>query len=384
MKNRTPRIRLTAGLAAAACLIAACGGGGNDETADSTTTVAPTTTETPEVTAAPATTEAPAESTSTVVPAADQQVEEIPEGPRQPLTGEPLDSADDIIQRPALAVKIDNHPLARPNHSGLAQSDIVFEELVEAQLTRFAAVLHSNEADPIGPVRSGRSQDVALLTSLNAPLFAWSGGNPGVTALVRASFLTDLNWQRFPNSYARGPGRTPHNLYSDSDQLWSLTPDDHPGPPPQQFAYLEPGEDFGGEPATDIEMTIGSIDIEWDWNTETQSFDRRQEGAAHVDKTYGQLSFENVVVLVVDYQPSQIDRSSPEAQTVGDGPAFVFSNGEVIEGRWFREDVIFPLFLTDENGDEIELSVGSTFVELGEAIPSDDIARPAVDLRFNG
>ena len=378
--NRSTRIRLTAAVTATACLVAACGGG-DDDVADTTTTEAATTTEAPPSTEPPATTAAPAESSTT----SSEVVEpvDVPDGPRQPLSGVPVDDEADIIQRPALAVKIDNHPLARPNHTGIAEADIVFEELVEAQLTRFAAVFHSNDADPIGPIRSGRSQDVALLTAFNEPLFAWSGGNPGVTALVRASFLTDLNWQRFPNSYARGPGRAPHNLYSDSDRLWSLTPDDHPGPPPQQFAYLEEGEDFGGEPATDIEMTIGSIDIEWDWNSDTQSFDRRQEGADHVDKTYGQLSFENVVVLVVDYRPSQIDRSSPEAQTVGDGPAFVFSNGEVIEGRWFREDVIYPLYLTDENGDEIELSVGSTFIELGKAIPSDDIARPAVDLRFN-
>lgn len=379
--NHTPRIRLSASIAAAACLIAACGSGG-DDAADTTTSVAPTTTEAPSTTVAPSTTDTPAEST-TSAPLAAQEVEEIPDVPRQPLTGEPLDSVDDITQRPALAVKIDNHPLARPNHTGLAVADMVFEELVEGSLTRFAAVFHTSDADPVGPIRSGRSQDVALLSSFNAPLFAWSGGNPGVTALVGASFLTDLNWQKFPNSYSRGPGRVPHNLYSTTDRLWSLTPDDHPGPPPQQFAYLSEGEEFGGEPATDVEMSIGSIDIEWDWNDETQSFDRRQEGGPHVDKTYGQLSFENVVVLVVDYQPSSIDRSSPEAQTVGDGPAYVFSNGEVIKGRWFREDVIYPLYLSDENGDQIEMSVGSTFIELGQAIPSDDISNPAIDLRIN-
>ena len=377
--NRTPRIRLTAGIAVAACLLAACGG--DDDAAATTTEAVATTTEAPATTTAPTSPETTVAPTTSTTEAPDGFDE--PDGPRQPLTGVPVDSDADIIQRPALAVKIDNHPLARPNHSGIAVADVVFEEMVEGSLTRFAAVFHTNDADPIGPIRSGRSQDVALLTSFNEPLFAWSGGNPGVTELVRNSLLTDLNWQRNANSYSRGSGSAPHNLYSSSERLYSLTPDDHPGPPEQQFGYLEEGEPFGGEAATDIEMTIGSIDIEWDWNAETESFDRRQEGGPHVDKTYGALSFENVIVLVVDYRPSQIDASSPEAQTVGDGPVFVFSNGEVIMGRWFREDIASPLTLTDDNGDEIELSVGSTFIELGEAIPSDDISNPAVDLRFN-
>ena len=55
----------------------------------------------------------------------------------------------------------------------------------------------------------------------------------------------------------------------------------------------------------------------------------------------------------------------------------------MIKGRWFREDVIYPFHLSDENGEQIEMSVGSTFVELGKAIPSDDISNPAVDLRIN-
>ena len=89
-----------------------------------------------------------------------------------PLTGAPA-ADESILNRPALVVKIDNHPRARPQW-GLNQADLVFEENVE-QLTRFAAVFHSQGSDPVGPIRSGRQQDIDLLGSLNHPLFAWSG-----------------------------------------------------------------------------------------------------------------------------------------------------------------------------------------------------------------
>lgn len=97
-----------------------------------------------------------------------------------PLTGLPVSTA---ITRPALVAKIDNHPKARPQW-GLNQADVVYEENVE-MLTRFAAVFHTNDSDPVGPIRSGRKQDIDLLEPLNSPLFAWSGGNAEVTKLVR-------------------------------------------------------------------------------------------------------------------------------------------------------------------------------------------------------
>ena len=34
-------------------------------------------------------------------------------------------------------------------------------------MCRFAAVFHTNDSDPVGPIRSGRSQDVDLLTPFN-------------------------------------------------------------------------------------------------------------------------------------------------------------------------------------------------------------------------
>ncbi len=348
--------RRSLALAAVAMLgAAACSGGSEEATittlAATTTTVAETTT-----TVAETTTTVAATTTTTIAPVII----------RQPLTGEPLASEADIVARPALAVKIDNHPSARRNHSGLAVADIVYEEKVEGSLTRFAAVFHSQDADPVGPIRSGREQDVALLSSLNEPLLGWSGGNPGVTRLIRASFLVDIGAPSNSGSYYRGPGAGPHNLYSDTDSLYALTPEDHPGAPPVQFGYLDDGQVFAGEPGRNVSFSIGSIDIEWTWNDDEQRYERSQEGDEHVDKTYGRIGAENVILLGVDYRPSSIDRNSPEAITLGSGLVTVFSNGEYVSGTWERELEVFPFELTLDNGQTIQLTPGQTWVELVE------------------
>ena len=352
-----------AGLTALALVAAACGGGG-EESADSTvpTTTAPATTTTVEAT----TTTSSSTTTSTTVPVTI----------RQPLTGEPLASVDEVLQRPALVAKIDNNAAAVANHSGLAVADIVFEEVVEGRTTRFAAVFHSQSSDPIGPIRSGRTQDINLFTSFNQPLFVWSGGNPGVTRLINESFLVNMG----PNNasgYFRGPGRAPHNYYNTTDNIWSQIPDGHPGPPPQQFQYLEAGVEFDGETIAGVKVREGSENIEWSWNSEFSKFDRSQRGRPHDDKTFGRIRATNVVVLGVEYAPSPADRRSPEAQTVGEGPAYFFSGGRFIQGTWKRDVAIYPIEYLGPDGEAIELASGNTWVELADA---NDVAAGAVEV----
>ena len=73
-------------------------------------------------------------------------------GPLCPLTGL-APSGGAVPQRPALAVKVDNYPDARPQ-SGIDQADIVFDEPVEGGITRFAAVFQCQSPSLIGPIPS--------------------------------------------------------------------------------------------------------------------------------------------------------------------------------------------------------------------------------------
>jgi len=80
----------------------------------------------------------------------------------------------------------------------------------------------------------------------------------------------------------------------------------------------------------------------------------------------------------VDYQPSAVDGRSPEAQTLGNGPVWIFSDGKVVEGRWQREEPIYPVEYFDLDGKPIELNPGNTWIELARALPSGDPANPNV------
>lgn len=328
----------------------ACSGGG---TAQPTTTPAPTST-----TAAPTTsTTSPPTTTTEPAPTTTE-----PPPPVYPLTGMP--EADPFVAaRPALVVKIDNAPGARPQ-TGFNAADLVYEEIINDNLTRFALVFHSQGSDPVGPVRSGRLQDVELFGSLNRPLFAWSGGNATVNKAVRESDFVDLVATRTPGYYRRDDRKAPHNLYSNTSALWGFTPPDAQ-PPPQHFVYRAEGVAPLGVPHAGVDVALDSIDVTWRWDATSGVYVRTMEGKAHMDGAGGQVSAHNVVVLVMEYVPGI--SNSPDAQAIGSGEAFVFSGGHYIRGTWSRADRLLPWVLMDYAGRQIPLTPGRTFIELPRA-----------------
>src|SRR4051794_19015060 len=197
----------TIAFAALCLLLVACGGG--KKKAAPTTTSAPTTTVATTTTAPP---------------------------PVMPLTGLPVTDPGKFA-RPALVVKIDNADgdgrgnQARPQ-TGLNQADVVYEEKVEGAVTRLAAIFHSQDSDPVGPIRSARSTDVAVFSPLHRPLFAWSGANPTFADLIHASPIVDVGYDAHSEVYGRRGDRVaPHDLYSSTPDLYSLAPPDSVAPP---------------------------------------------------------------------------------------------------------------------------------------------------------
>jgi Protein of unknown function (DUF3048) N-terminal domain/Protein of unknown function (DUF3048) C-terminal domain len=354
-----PARRVAALAVSSVVVAAACGGGGGesaDTTAAPTTTKAATTTTTEQSTT---TTEAPT-TTTTEAPPTTTEAPII----RMPLTGAPVDDASAIPARPALVVKIDNHPAARPQ-AGLNNADIVFEEIVEGSLTRFAAVFHSYDSDPVGPIRSGRSQDVAMLGPLHGPAFAWSGGNANVRNMIRSSDFIDLDAGFAPGYYRRsGRGGAPHNLYSSTPALWANVPPERMAAPPSIFSYLRPEESFSGEPATIIEVPMDGVKVRWEWDADAGVYRRQQNGANHETEGAGQVVADNLVVMGVDYQPSPADRRSPEAQTLGSGPVYVFADGMVRSGVWIHLDRLDPYGFVAEDQSLIGVPPGRTWIEL--------------------
>ena len=318
--------------------------GSNDEPPPTTTTTTTTTT-----TAATTTTTPP---------------------PVAPLTGLPGDAA--LLARPALVVKTDNvEPKARPQ-AGVNQADVVYEERVEGSVTRWLAIFHSTDAAPVGPVRSARTSDLGVLLTLHRPYFAWSGANQTFAARIRESNLADVGYDRATGSYYRAGDRpAPHNLMVKSTGELMALPSEGSLPPPALFTYRAADQQPAHlEPVTGVHITFGSgagaapVEYRWDGT----GFARFQSGTPHVDAAGQQIAPPNVIVQFTPYASSGVNDQFgvpiPEAQMVGDGDAWVLTNGGLVVGRWHKPAIDAITTYTDVDGNPISLTPGRTWVAL--------------------
>ena len=73
-------------------------------------------------------------------------------------------------------MKIENIAASRPQ-TGVDHTDVVYEEVVECDITRLAGVFQSQMPAVVGPIRSVRKTDTILTQPLQG-IFAYSGGAP--------------------------------------------------------------------------------------------------------------------------------------------------------------------------------------------------------------
>jgi hypothetical protein len=287
-----------------------------------------------------------------------------------------LGTTGEVPQRAALAVKVDATAHGRPQ-VGLLAADVVFEEVVEGGLTRLLAVYHSTDPETVGPVRSARSTDLFLLAELGRPLFAWSGANPTFAAAVEAADLIDVGVAAAPDAYERSDERrAPYNLFAAPAELRAAAEGEAGAatPPRALFTYPPEGEPLAGpgvEPAAGFTTTgAGGLATEntWEWDEDAGAWVRTQDGTPHVDGDGDRVQATNVLVRFTTYRDSgQRDVTGavvPEAEPVGEGDAWLFSDGSVLRGRWQKPAEDAPTTFTTADGAPMALAPGTTWVEV--------------------
>ena len=282
------------------------------------------------------------------------------------LTG--LPRPDGAVAGPALSVKVDNAPAARPQ-SGLNQADLVFECLVEGGLSRFLAVYESQSADQVGPIRSARPVDAALLRALRGGIFAYSGAATGEIAPVKASSQAVLlSHDLQPGAFFRKAGRSaPQNVYGRTGELRSgagSAGDAQPAPAPL-FAYGP--APAGSAPVAAAALVIGGASTSrWTW--QGSSWARSEQGRPHLLSDGAQITATNLVVLHVKVTGSGIrdaaGNEDPYVLATGSGTVEFLRDGALQRGTWSRPSLADPYVFLGDAGQPMTLAPGRTWVEL--------------------
>ena len=303
-----------------------------------------------------------------------------------PLTG--LQVADPtLLERRPMLIKVANLKRTVRPQAGLSLADIVFEYYTEQGTTRFAAIFYGNNADMVGPIRSGRFIDAHLVRGYKA-VFAFGGAYVAEMNLFKKSGFWDRVAVEGPNSpLKRNPDLLPDHLYEET--LFVNTAD--------LSAYItarhvENGRQnldgitfklespAGGQPGNQVIVYYSrSIYNRWDYDPTTGKYlrfsdtldltddNQNEQYAQLTDRLTGQpIAFDNVVALYVTHEVYSSDSEGNkiyDIQLIGSGNGVAFRDGQAYQVKWQRNatDVVS---LTNPDGTPFPFKPGTTWFEV--------------------
>lgn len=282
-----------------------------------------------------------------------------------PLSG--LYVEEEKLDRRVMAVMIDNHPKARWQ-AGLKDAEIVYEFEVEAPYTRYLALFLSNDPESLGPLRSARPYFVTTVLEYDA-VYVRVGGSTEAEKDIRNYKIDDLNAQSLSSNvfWRKKHKKSPNNLYSDMKTLREEAEKRNFNEKRNLdiFSFYREDRNLEGYQAEEINIKYNST------NTTDYIFDpiekvylRKKDNADHIDEIdESPIRAKNIIVREVGKR-NLSDGKKLEMDLVGKGKGKYFTNGRAIDIFWSKNSREDKTIYMLENGLELKLNPGITFVQV--------------------
>jgi hypothetical protein len=277
------------------------------------------------------------------------------------LTGLPVDPS--LNAKPVTGVMIENSVDARPQ-SGLSDAGVVFEAIAEGGITRFLALYQDTAPADVGPIRSARPYYVQWALGFDAG-YAHVGGSPEALSDIKAWGARDLDQFANGGSYHRVASRAaPHNVYTSIGTLNQLETGKGYATSTYTGFTRKKAAPSKTPNAKSVNINISGpiYNTHYDYNAATNSYNRSEGGAAHVDANGNkQISPAVVVAMVVPYGLAS-DGYHSNYQAIGSGAASIFQDGNVTAATWSKADNKGQITFTDAAGKVVGLNPGQTWI----------------------
>jgi len=319
--------------------------------------------------------------------------DDYPEG-MNPLTGLMVKDVN-LLERRPMAIKITNHPRTVRPQSGLTRADVVYEYYMERGISRFIALYYGQEAEKVGPVRSGRFFDEHIFRMYDA-IFAFDSAdthvmsyfiNQGPETYLQFAIEGGIDEERTCIEGASYPlcrdpqVRDYNDLFADTRALGPgiLSRGDHNDAPDLSGTRFSVEPPQGGEPALKLFFRYSLLIYgKWEYSAETGRYTREQETLGFEDEqreeyrplmddlTGEQIAADNVVVLYATHRYFIISPTTEIVQIdlIGSGEAVVFRDGKSYPAIWYRPVEGGVLQILDREGNRFPMKPGQTWYQV--------------------
>ncbi len=297
--------------------------------------------------------------------------------PEEPVpTEEPPYGHDFVVPdssvRP-VAVMIDNQGDKVLPQGGISQAQIVYEMLVEYNITRYMAFFWGTMPEMVGPVRSSRHYFLDYAMEYDA-VYTHVGGSEyakkdivklkiqTINGLANGDAFWDLtkdikNWQDTYTSKDR--------IKEQITRLKYRTEPQKPFPFQYHDNLVIPETE---QKAVDIFIKFASSGSTcgFIYNEEAGVYDRMRMGKPHIERnTEGQVKAANIIVQEI---ASPLIEKDPEGRrnlkNIGSGKGYYITGGKVIPIQWSKKARDAQTSYTTEDGKPIVLNRGQTWIEI--------------------
>lgn len=300
-----------------------------------------------------------------------------PEVPTPTITEPAVFNSEFIVPdskvRP-VSVMIDNQGDRVLPQGGISQAQIVYEMLVEYNITRYLAFFWDTMPEMIGPVRSSRHYylDYAMEYDAVYTHFGWSEYArkdisklkiQNINGLVNGAAFWDIttdkgNWQ---DSYT-----SKERIEKEIASLKYRTEPQKPFPFTYEDQLKVPDN---GTKAEDISIKFssnGNSSCGFLYDAEQNSYDRLRMGKPHMERnTNEQVKATNIIIIEVASPLIENDSAGRRnLKNIGDGKGWFITAGKAIPIQWSKEARDAQTTYQTEDGKPITLNCGQTWIEL--------------------
>lgn len=293
---------------------------------------------------------------------------------RSYLTGKYI-KAEDAKRRP-YAVMINNIQDAIPQ-SGISKASIIYESPVEGSITRLMALFEKpDKLKKIGSVRSCRIYYAYMSLEWDS-IYVHYGQSKYAKKFLHTKKIDNIcSWNGENAFYRTSDKPAPHNCYTFGKGLNKARKklkyrknhkDSFSGH--FKFADIDKPYEITDPNAKDaskkVKVGYNYNNAFYKYNKDNKKYYRYQYGQKHIDaKNNKQLSCTNIIIQYVK-TVLYPDGKSLKMTQKGDGEGWYITHGKAMKIKWHKDKKKSgQTKYMDENGQDITLNVGKTFVQI--------------------
>ena len=275
------------------------------------------------------------------------------------------------------AVMINNLADARRVQSGLSEAYLVYEIIVEGGITRYLALFRDADTAKIGSVRSARHYYLDYVLENDAIYVHW-GWSPQAQEDIRSLGINNINGLTYEGTYFYRDNplglATEHTGFTDMERLKNATERLKYRTETEEGLLLNYSADDidlskhgNTAEATNVSITYSNYTFnQYKYDADKKLYKRyvnNQEQNDYAKKE--QLTVKNIIVYEIEnYTIAGDTKGRQFLNNIGSGDGYYISNGKSIKITWTKKDRKSKTIYKYENGDELIVNDGNTFIQI--------------------